>query len=87
MPLFTDQSPPKEWSRALDHLLSAIKILDETQAPSNIAPHLDLAISRLEEALGRESADNSARSLHQEIDEAFVAVMAEGPKHSALVWD
>jgi hypothetical protein len=87
MPFFTDSLPLVQWGQALDHMQSALKILDESQAPDDIGPHLDLAMSRLEHAMGRDPAENSALSLHQQIDEAFAAVMAERPKDApALVW-
>lgn len=86
MPLFTD-SPPSQWGQALDHLKSALTILDETNAPETVAPHLDLAICRLEEAMGRDPAENSVPSLRDEIDEAFAAVMAEkAGDEPALIW-
>jgi hypothetical protein len=84
---FNDSLPKAQWGQALNHMQSALKILEETEAPGDVAPHLDLAMSRLEQALGRNPADNSGQSLHEQIDKAFAAVMAEGAKKPpALVW-
>jgi hypothetical protein len=83
---FFKDSPP-EWGDALDHLKSALRILDETNAPDDIAPHLDLSMCRLEEAMGRSPNENSAQCLHEQIDEAFANVMAETTNAPApMVW-
>lgn len=43
-----EESPLAE---ALDHLRSALELLDQGRAPGEIAGYVDLAIYRLEEAL------------------------------------
>jgi hypothetical protein len=73
MTLFTDSCPTTEWADALQHMQSAMRILDDTRAPDEIGPHLDLAMCRLEEAMGRSKSDNSIQSLHQELEAAFLA--------------
>jgi hypothetical protein len=87
MPLFTDPQARDGWSQALAQMQSALKILDDTQAPEDIGPHLDLAICRLEHAMGRNSAENSVSNLHKHIDEAFATAMAERSREMApIAW-
>lgn len=38
--------------RALDHLRSALTLLDEADAPGQIGAHIDLALHQLEDAIG-----------------------------------
>jgi hypothetical protein len=85
MPLFTDPCTTSEWSEALEHMQSAMRILDETRAPDDIGPHLDMAMCRLEEALGRNKSDNSVRSLRQELEAAFLPV-DQTAREAAVVW-
>lgn len=44
-------------SEALQHLLSAIELLDASEAPANIAAHIDLAIHQLQDELAKVSGD------------------------------
>ena len=86
MALFTDPRPTDQWNEALEHMEMALKILDETQAPDDIGPHLDLAMCRLEVALGRNPSENSVQSLRQELEDAFLTVEREQPA-AARVWE
>jgi hypothetical protein len=45
------QKRVQRWTEALELMRQALKMLDESSAPSHVAPHLDLAINRLEEAI------------------------------------
>jgi hypothetical protein len=45
------QERVQRWAEALELMRQALKMLDESCAPSHVAPHLDLAINRLEEAI------------------------------------
>jgi hypothetical protein len=54
--------------QALSYVQSALQILDSSQAPADIAAHLDLAMCRLQDFLGQHSsgatppAERSAQS-------------------------
>ena len=39
------------WTAALEHLQFAIRLLDESSAPAQIAAHVDLAVHQLQEAI------------------------------------
>jgi len=41
-------TPQEQLGRALDHLRSAIALLDEADAPPQIAAHIDLALHQLQ---------------------------------------
>lgn len=54
---------------ALEHLRSAIEILDSAGAPAHIAAHVDLAMNQLQEAIptvpaGAASPHTSAPDIH-----------------------
>jgi hypothetical protein len=42
-----------KWTLALGHLTEALKLIDESDAPGDIAPHLDLAMHNLRSAIAR----------------------------------
>jgi hypothetical protein len=48
-----------KWTLALDHLTEALKLLDESDAPGDIAPHLDLAMHNLRSAIARDAQSRS----------------------------
>lgn len=52
MQVLTTSESEVELSRALRMMHAALEILDEIDAPGDIASHLDLAICRLERSLG-----------------------------------
>lgn len=52
MQVLTTSELQLELSRALRQMHAALEILDEVDVRADIASHLDLAISRLEETLG-----------------------------------
>lgn len=59
-------------TQAFEYMNKALEILDEMDAPAQIAPHLDLAIRRLEELLWPERADNcEVLELREEIEFAI----------------
>lgn len=79
-------SPTKaKWNEALRQMQSALDALDETEAPADIGSHLDLAICRLEHALGCDSADNSVQQLRAEIENALAASV-DLPKTDRPLW-
>ena len=41
----------QQWTTALSHLQTALRILDESEAPPHIGAELDLAINRLNDAI------------------------------------
>jgi hypothetical protein len=51
MDLIENSQPASQWNEALVHMRGALDILDQSNAPADIGSHLDLAVSRLEEAL------------------------------------
>lgn len=48
----------KMMTTALDHLQQAIELLDQAEAPGQIAAHVDLAAHQLADTLGVEFAPN-----------------------------
>ncbi|MDP9423684.1 MAG: hypothetical protein M3Q19_12790 [Pseudomonadota bacterium] len=65
-----------ELARALRNMRAALDILDDIDAPGDIAWHLDLAICRLEKILGTGSyAQTSVQSLISQVEDEF----ATGP--------
>jgi hypothetical protein len=87
MPLFTDSPLPTAWRQALNHMQSALILLDESDAPEDVAAHLDLALCRLEVAMGRSSDENSVPGLHKQIEDAFASVMEDAPlEPAATAW-
>jgi hypothetical protein len=55
MRLLSTAESKLELSRALRMMNAALEILDEIDAPGDVASHLDLAICRLEKSLGMDS--------------------------------
>jgi hypothetical protein len=51
-----------KWTLALRQLTEALELLDESHAPPEIGAELDLAIHRLQEAIGRAGASPPATS-------------------------
>lgn len=47
----------KAWNKALTHMKSALRLLDESEAPIEIGAHLDFTICNLEEAISAESTN------------------------------
>lgn len=57
LPSDHEQTPEEsgKWSLALRHLIEALKLLDESNAPAEIGARLDHAIHDLQDLIGRES--------------------------------
>ena len=72
----------RKLQEALNHMIEALEILDHCDASANVSSHLDLAICRLEDALGM--AEN-APGLQTELAEAFQTVPLESKP--VLVWE
>jgi hypothetical protein len=83
----TERSPTEaKWNEALQHMLSALDVLDQSDAPDDIAPHLDMAIWRLEDALGCNPAENSVERLHTVIENALMNVSEGMTNLDASLW-
>jgi hypothetical protein len=75
-----------KWNAALKHMQSALDMLDDSGAPGDIGSHLDLAICRLEDALGCDPADNTIQQLQAEIENALTTPTTEESRSDALLW-
>lgn len=81
-----EESPVKmKWNLALQRMQSALDTLDESAAPAEIGSHLDLAICRLEDALGCNPADNTIQQLQAEIENAL-AMSKDVTKSDTSLW-
>lgn len=82
-----DRSSTKAiWVEALQHMLSALDMLDETGAPGDVGSHLDLAICRLEKALGHDDRNNTVKSLRTELERAFISPPEKVTASDAPLW-
>lgn len=76
MQVLTTSESNLELSRALQQMQAALEILDELGAPGHIASHLDLAICRLEQALGMgPHAQTSVQTMISQLENE----LADGP--------
>jgi hypothetical protein len=67
-------------SKALDHMATSLRILDELNVPAEVGAILDLAISRLEAALEVHEAPTEVRSMLVQLEKEFSASSAEPAK-------
>ena len=80
-------SPAKaKWSEALRQMRSALDALDDSGAPGDIGSHLDLAICRLEDAIGFSGEDNTFQRLLTEVESALADPSADGAKAGIFPW-
>lgn len=73
-------STPKarvELSKALDHMATSLRILDELEIPAEVGAMLDLAISRLETALNADEPPTEVRSMMHRLEEEFTGSAAQ----------
>lgn len=54
-----DVTPVSAWVTALHHLVEALKLLDESDAPPELGAHVDLAIQRLRKKIALSARDMS----------------------------
>ena len=71
-----------ELSRALDHMATSLRILDELEIPAEVGAMLDLAISRLETALNADETPTEIRSMMDRLEQEFSAAAVEPAKPS-----
>lgn len=62
---------------ALRHMVDALDILDEVNAPGEIGSTLDLAIARLDEAIGRGGGQSSVQVLVDQLEREMSIRVAE----------
>jgi hypothetical protein len=49
------------WERAMAHMRAALALLDESNAPPHIGAHLDMVISRLDDAIAEQGLASRTR--------------------------
>ena len=82
-----ERSPAEtKWTEAMRHMRSALNMLDEIGAPGDIGSYIDLAICRLEEALGCNPADNSVDLLGEHIENAMTDLSSRETVSDRLFW-
>jgi hypothetical protein len=83
-----ERSPTEaKWHEALQCMEAALDTLDVTGAPPDIGSHLDLAICRLECALGRGATENSIHELQGELERALAdGATADGGVSDSGIW-
>jgi len=81
------QPKVRKLTEALQHMQAALDVLDQTGAPTDIGSHLDLAICRLELALGAGCRDRNVHQLRRQITERLAAEIQDPPDRRLLIWD